>query len=94
MSNFKYTQNIGGLDVEAIQFTPEDQDLTRAWPRWFVDLLIDQRIMRQGFNGPWYLDKTTRLHDGDWIIWGGHANLEVWVTPNSLFTQRYRPADK
>lgn len=90
MANFQYVAPNGHI-VEAIQFKAEDQDLTRAWPRWFIDLLIDGKVERNTHEKKWYLNRTRVINDGDWIILYPD-DPKVGLIPDNLFIQVFRPA--
>lgn len=87
MANFQYLAPSGAI-VEAIQFKAEDQDLTRAWSKWFIDLLIDGRIERNMHEKKWYLDRTRMIQDQEWVI--KTPNGDVYVLPDDKFKERYQ----
>lgn len=86
MANFQYLAP-SGVIIEAIQFKAEDQDLTRAWPRWFIDLLIDGNIQRNMHEKKWYLNRTHVIDNGDWIV---RVEDDIVLCSDHYFTQMYQ----
>lgn len=66
MRQFRF---IGTDEVfEAHQFLDDEhEDLTRAYPRWFIDLLTTGRIEHHSRDG-WYLDRKRKLNNESWIV--------------------------
>jgi len=85
MSHWSF-RNIKTGDIwEAYQFIDETGQNTTAYPRWFLDLLLDNRIEAKGdlMNHKWFFDRETRINDHDWIIRDSLAR--IFIVPNDRF---------
>ena len=75
MVSFKYREIETGEIVEAVQFNAVDaeQQLTRAYPHWFIKLLIRRVQYHAALGQYWLFDRYAlhakdRLTDGTYIV--------------------------
>lgn len=80
MTDTRYKRMVAKDDskwrLEAVQFDSFDSDMTRAYPRWFIDMLTGQHPKGYGIQfhagmQKWFLRNPTgpdyELAEGDWV---------------------------
>lgn len=88
---FKYRKK--PTTVEAYHFADPEDDLTRAYPHWFIQLLATRKIYKE--DDSWFIELETTsgqnayhsLTFGDWIIKG--VDGVIYPCSNSVFEQSY-----
>ncbi len=68
MSHWSYKNKHSLEIVEAYQWSSDCGNHTVAYPRWLLDMLLDNRIESNDGGKTWYMDREGKIGDGDWII--------------------------
>lgn len=86
MSHWSYANAHTQEIIEAYQFHADAGNHTQAYPRWLLDLLLDNKIESKDDGKTWFYDRTTQIPDGDWVVWDG---MKIIVVPQNEFDVLY-----